>query len=483
MLVNELSPKEVFFYFEELSKIPRGSGNTVAVGDYCLEFAKQHNLKARKDAAGNVVIFKEGSKGYEEKDAVILQGHLDMVCEKETGCEIDMSRESIRLCTDGEKLWADGTTLGADDGIAVAYVLAILASDTIAHPPIQAVLTNDEEIGMLGARDLDTEGLTAKRLINLDSESEGIIYVSCAGGVRANCRVPVSFEACNKETASVFDFAVSGLEGGHSGIEIHKGHTNAIKLLASILIEAAQCTEIRLIDLNGGGKDNVIPKEANAKLLVKAAEKEKFLACMEENIVLWMQAIQEAEPNAKLELKESSAEVNKALDPVSTENALFALQMSPDGVYKMSRDIEGMVQTSLNLGMASLETDSLVYGYLIRSNTAAYKELLIKRVETFVSHLSGSVETRSDYPAWEYKKDSELREICISSFLKVYGYEPEVTSIHAGLECGILSGKLPRVDMISFGPTLKGVHTPDECMDVASAKRTWEYLLEILKDM
>lgn len=499
MDINELSPTEVFSYFQEICAIPHGSWNTGMIADYCLEFAKLHGLKARKDAADNVVIFKAGSSGYEDCEPVILQGHLDMVCEKEPDCDIDMSVQSIKACTDGKMVWADGTTLGADDGIAVAFILAVLASDTIAHPPIQAVLTSDEEIGMLGARDLDTSDLTAKRLINIDSESEGILYVSCAGGVRAECDIPVVYEDAvgwvsggeqddNASDAAgngqvCFEVKISGLAGGHSGVEIHKQHTNAIRLLASLLSHASGAADFRLVSLSGGGKENAIPKEAKAVVSVRSCDATTFEQSIKESADVWMQEISATEPHVKIEVGKADAAADKVLDFHSTENVIYALGLSPDGVYRMSQEIKGMVQTSLNLGTAYFDTDKLVYKYLIRSNTAAGKKLLLERVTTFVKHLSGKVVTMSDYPAWEYKSDSQLRKICVESFTNVYGHEPEVTSIHAGLECGILAGKMPGVDMISFGPTLESVHTPDECMDVASVERTWEYLMEILKSL
>ena len=486
MDINELSPSEVFSYFQEICAIPHGSGNTGMIADYCLEFAKLHGLKARKDTSDNVVIFKAGSSGYEDCEPVILQGHLDMVCEKEPDCDIDMSVQSIKVCTDGKMVWADGTTLGADDGIAVAFILAVLASDTIAHPPIQAVLTSDEEIGMLGARDLDTSDLTAKRLINIDSESEGILYVSCAGGVRAECDIPVVYEDAADWVADGAIDVQNGsvcFEAKISGVEIHKQHTNAIRLLASLLSHASGAADFRLVSLSGGGKENAIPKEAKAVVSVRSCDATTFEQSIKESEAVWMQEIRATEPYAKIEVEKTDAVADKVLDFHSTANVIYALWLSPDGVYKMSQEIKGMVQTSLNLGTAYLEDDKLVYKYLIRSNTAAGKKLLLERVTTFAKHLSGKVVTMSDYPAWEYKSDSQLRKICVDSFTNVYGHEPEVTSIHAGLECGILAGKMPGVDMISFGPTLESVHTPDECMDAGSVERTWEYLLEILKSL
>ena len=347
MDINELSPSEVFSYFQEICAIPHGSGNTGMIADYCLEFAKLHGLKARKDMSDNIVIFKAGSSGYEDCEPVILQGHLDMVCEKEPDCDIDMSVQSIKTCTDGKMVWADGTTLGADDGIAVAFILAVLASDTIAHPPIQAVLTSDEEIGMLGARDLDTSDLTAKRLINIDSESEGILYVSCAGGVRAECDIPVAYEdaagwmadgAIDVQNGSVcFEVKISGLAGGHSGVEIHKQHTNAIRLLASLLSHASGATDFRLVSLSGGGKENAIPKEAKAVVSVRSCDATTFEQSIKESEAVWMQEIRATEPHAKIELEKTDIAADKVLNSHSTANVIYALWLSPDGVYKMSQ--------------------------------------------------------------------------------------------------------------------------------------------------
>ena len=306
-------------------------------------------------------------------------------------------------------------------------------------------------------------------------------------------KIPVVYEdaadwvadgAIDVQNGSVcFEVKISGLAGGHSGVEIHKQHTNAIRLLASLLSHASGAADFRLVSLSGGGKENAIPKEAKAVVSVRSCDATTFEQSIKESADVWMQEISATEPHAKIELEKTDIAADKVLDSKSTANVIYALWLSPDGVYKMSQEIKGMVQTSLNLGTAYLDTDKLVYKYLIRSNTAAGKKLLLERVTTFAKHLSGKVVTMSDYPAWEYKSDSQLRRICVESFTNVYGHEPEVTSIHAGLECGILAGKMPGVDMISFGPTLESVHTPDECMNVASVERTWEYLLEILKSI
>ncbi len=483
MLISDLSPKEVFSYFKEISEIPHGSGNTDRIAQYCVDFAKSHNLLVRKDEANNVVIFKNGSMGYENKEPLILQGHIDMVCEKYATCHKNMEQESIDLCTDGERVWADGTTLGGDDGIAVAYILAILASDTIEHPPIQAVLTSDEEIGMLGAQALDTSDITARKLINIDSETEGVLFVSCAGGVRAQCEIELgSKKATSKDTHTVYEITVEGLQGGHSGVEIHKQHANAIKVLGSLLTGIQKECDIYVSNITGGGKENAIPKEATALISISSTYSSIFVKKCREYTSILQQEYKDVEPNISIRLDKK--DTNTDIYSLETsQNIIYVLGQAIDGVLRMSTQIQGMVETSLNLGTVFIKDNKLVYKYLIRSNTASGKQLLLDKVSAFAEYAGGKTITTSDYPAWEYSSDSKLRNIMIESFKSVYAREPEVTAIHAGLECGILSGKMPGVDMISFGPTLVDVHTPNEYMDVASVKRSWNYLLEVLRNI
>ena len=493
MDINELSPSEVFSYFQEICAIPHGSGNTGMIADYCLEFAKLHGLKARKDTSDNVVIFKAGSSGYEDCEPVILQGHLDMVCEKEPDCDIDMSVQSIKACTDGKMVWADGTTLGADDGIAVAFILAVLASDTIAHPPIQAVLTSDEEIGMLGARDFDTSELTAKRLINIDSENEGILYVSCAGGVRAECDIPVVYEdaadwvadgAIDVQNGSVcFEVKISGLAGGHSGVEIHKQHTNAIRLLASLLSHASGAADFRLVSLSGGGKENAIPKEAKAVVSVRSCDATTFEQSIKESEAVWMQEISATEPYAKIELEKTDIAADKVLDSKSTANVIYALWLSPDGVYRMSQEINGMVQTSLNLGVAELAEKTFAATYLIRSSSQSEKEYLTDKVGKMTEYLGGTYELKGVYPAWEFKKNSAIRDMLCESYNRLFNKEALVETMHAGVECGIMAAKIDDLDCVSFGPDIIDIHTVKEKLDIASTQRTWELITDVLKQL
>lgn len=482
MLLSELSPKEVFYYFQKLASIPHGSGNTDRIAEYCMEFAKEHGLKARRDTANNVVIFAGGTPGYEQSEPVILQGHLDMVCEREEGCELNMQKQGLEVCTDGVKVWARGTTLGGDDGIAVAYILAVLASETIAHPPIEALLTSDEEIGMLGARALDVSDLTGKRLINIDSEEEGVLCVSCAGGVRARLDIPFRTERVNGDANCAYRIAVSGLLGGHSGMEIHKQRENAIKLLGNVLASANRACTLSLVSVTGGGKENAIPKTAEATVCLPMNQAHMLEYSVAEFLKLMHQELSSTEPELLITAKPLKVP-KECMDLESTRRLIFALQQVPDGMQKMSPEIEGMVQTSLNLGVLLTENDHISLRYLIRSNTASGKQVVLEKVRAFTEYLGGTVTLQSDYPAWEYRVKSKLRETMIRTFEEVYKKAPEVTAVHAGLECGILAGKMMDIDMISFGPTLSNVHTPGESMDVASVQRSWKYLLKVLENL
>ena len=482
MLVSELSPREVFYYFQKLASIPRGSGNTDRVAEFCMNYAREHGLKARRDHANNVVIFATGTPGYEKSEPVILQGHLDMVCEQEPDCGIDMEKEGVEVCTDGVKVWARGTTLGGDDGIAVAYILALLATDNISHPPIEALLTSDEEIGMLGARELDVSDLTGKRLINIDSEEEGILYVSCAGGVRANIDIPFHKEHVDKDAGCAYRIVVSGLLGGHSGIEIHKHRENAIKLLGTVVSSANRACSLLMVDAAGGGKDNAIPKMAEATVCLPMNQADMLKNSVTEFLHLMRRELSATEPELLITVDPVDMP-EQCMDQESTRRLIFAMQQIPDGMQKMSPEIEGMVQTSLNLGILYTEDNHVSLRYLIRSNTASGKQLVADKVTAFAEYLGGTVTMQSDYPAWEYRKKSKLRETMIRTFEEVYQKAPEVTAIHAGLECGILAGKMMDIDMISFGPTLSNVHTPKESMDVASVQRSWQYLLKVLENL
>lgn len=482
MTIAQLEPKRVWHYFEQLSKIPRGSGNCERTGAFCIQKAKELGLEWEQDKAGNILIRKPATVGYEDMPGIILQGHMDMVCVKIEEKQIDFKSEGITVCTDGNNVWADGTTLGADDGIAIAYAFAVLESDDIAHPAIEVLLTVDEEIGLLGATDFDVSRLKGTRLINIDSEEEGVLTVSCAGGARAICHLPIKREPAKGETVLL---KVSNLQGGHSGVEIGKNRTNAIVLLGRILNYIESRCEIRLVELSGGVKENAIATDASAVIQVFDMEKTSALFEMYSKII--QRELENTEPTMELSFEsfkegEKIEKTKEMFSESTTRLAIFMLYHLPNGIWKMNPELEGLVQTSLNIGILSTKEDNIETWHSLRSSVASEKEELKERLSSLMRMLGGSVEFRAEYPAWEYKKDSALREICIEAYEKVYnGQKPEVVAIHAGLECGIFAGKKENLDCISFGPNLSDVHTTKETADVASIARVWEYLLEILR--
>jgi dipeptidase D len=477
--LGTIEAKQVFTFFQEITQIPHGSGNTERMAAYCMEFAKARNLRAVQDAGGNVVIYKQGTAGYENSQPVILQGHLDMVCAKAEGCKLDMTREGIHLCTDGTYIWADGTTLGADDGIAMAYMFAVLDSHEISHPPIEALFTNDEEIGMLGARSFDASLLSGKRLINMDSEEEGILTVSCAGGVRAYCEFALDFIPVERNMAAYL-ITVHGLKGGHSGIDMNKQRKSAHLLMGRVLQHIARTMEFGIAAIKGGEKTNVIPNYGEVIVCVDKKDAAAFLKeiCVYHGII--REELKLTEPDVKIEAAETHCP-EVCTDWESTRKVLFTLQQIPDGIQTMSPDIPNMVQTSLNMGELILENQTLKMGYLIRSNASTGKQLTVQKLQSFVDYLYGKVTFAADYPVWEYRPDSPLRDIMVEAYEQVYAHKPTISSIHAGLECGILSGKIPEADMVSFGPNLENVHTAKERMSISSAVRCWKYLVRVLE--
>ncbi len=475
MNICELTPNKVFKYFYEISQIPHGSGNTKAIAGYCLDFAKERGLRAIYDVGGNVAIFKDGTDGYENSEPVIIQGHLDMVCEKEPDCTIDMATEPLKLKTDGEWIWAEGTTLGGDDGIAIAYALALLDSDDIPHPPLEILLTRDEETGMFGATELDPTPLKGTRLINIDSEEEGIFTVGCAGGITAICSLPLEFTE-NKKPA--YKISVSGGKGGHSGVDINKYRINAIKLLADALNELNLKFNIGISSLTGGGKMNVIPSKA-AAVITTDDDITAFVSAFNEKIKKQVQA---AEPDIYI-CAESVSSPDKCTDKSSTDKLIFTLLQSPNGVQSMSADIPDAVSTSLNLGIADIKDSSLDFVFLLRSNSPFEKGLLQNKLTAFADFIGVKITLDADYPAWAYAPVSPLRDKMIEIYKKRYNAEPKIESIHAGLECGILSEKLGCSDIVSIGPDMEDIHSPKERLSIKSTERVWEFLLEVLKEL
>ena len=474
-VLSPLQPRAVFHYFEELCAIPHGSGNTKTVSDWCAAFAKARGLEYHQDALNNIIIIKEAAPGYEGAEPVILQGHLDMVCEKEPGCPKDLEREGLNLEADGDFVTARGTTLGGDDGIAVAMALALLDSRDLPHPRLEVVLTVDEEVGMLGAAALDVSPLRGKTLINLDSEEEGVFTVSCAGGNRTECILPVKREPF---PGAVLTVSVGGLTGGHSGTEIHRGRANANVLLGRCLRAVSARTELRLGEAAGGSKDNAIPTESRAQIVVSdEAAARAVLGELEADL---RREHRTTDPELFLRTEASSWE-GTPMDRTSTERAVCLLTCLPNGVQAMSGDIPGLVQTSLNLGILTTGAEELRACFSVRSSLGSQKEVLKDRLTCLTQALGGRTQYSGDYPAWEYREESPLRERMVQVFREQYGRAPKVEAIHAGVECGLLAGKIPGLDCVSIGPDLLEIHTPRERMSISSVQRVWAFLLEVLK--
>lgn len=477
--LSELKPEQVFRYFEEICSIPHTSHYEKELSDYCIRFARERGYDCTRDEMGNVIIIAEATPGYEDVEAVIVQGHLDMVGDKIDGCDIDMEKEGPRVYIDDDYIRADGTTLGGDNGIAVAYALALLdATDgSIPHPRVEVVLTVCEEVGLLGAAAMDLSSCQARRMLNIDSEVEGILTAGCAGGRRACCRIPVKRIS---RTGLSCRLELSGLIGGHSGMEIDKGRANAVVLLGRFLMLLKENMPYDLIALNAGVKENVIPKSGSAEILIAPDEKDILQMTIEKFREHMEAEYGKTDPIIHLGLAAEKTGTFSALDKDSLLRALTAFNLMPNGVQAMSMDLPGLVETSINTGIAELADDELILRQSIRSSVSSAKELISQRVALLAEQLGGQVDFKGDYPAWPYARTSKLRDQCVAVFKQQYGYEPKIELMHAGLECGIFSGKLPGLDCISFGPNLFDVHTPGEHASISSIARVWEYLKAIL---
>ena len=473
-----LEPASVFHYFEEICGIPHTSHHEKALSDYCVQFAKAHGLACRQDEMGNLLIKAPATPGYEKEPGLILQGHLDMVGDKTVDCPLDLEKDAIHPVVDGGYVCAEGTTLGGDDGIAVAYALAVLDAKDIPHPALEVVLTVCEEVGLLGASAMDFSDLEGRMLVNIDSEEEGVLTAGCAGGRRVECHLPI---ARVPVTGTAVKADVIGLVGGHSGTEIHKGRANAIALLGRWLtLLTENGVDYAALTLSGGAKENVIPKESSITLVLPAGITEGVHTAAAQFAAQVQAEYGMADPAIRLQLTEQGCGAFSALDADSTQRLRKALLLMPWGVQAMSMDVPGLVETSLNLGVAEMDEQEAILRFSIRSSVPSAKELLCCKVQTLTELLGGSVRFHGDYPAWTYARESALRDRCVAVYEAQYGEKPQIAAMHAGLECGILSGKIEGLDCISFGPNLLHVHTPNERADIASVARVWEYLKTIL---
>ncbi|MBQ8748191.1 MAG: aminoacyl-histidine dipeptidase [Oscillospiraceae bacterium] len=473
--LSGLEPKSVFTYFEKLCSIPHGSGNTKQISDYIVSFAKENQIRYIQDELNNILLFGEGTCGMEKHDPVIIQGHMDMVCEKDADCPIDMDKEGLDITHDGTYVFAKGTTLGGDNGIAVAYAMALLTDKSIPHPPLEVILTVDEETGMYGADGIDLSELRGRKMLNIDSEEEGIFTVSCAGGARVNLLLPVTRRAvygpCVKLT-------VAGLQGGHSGVEIHKNRANANKVMGEFLSRVQALMPVCITKLQGGAKDNAIPRSCEVTLVALGM----YIERINEVAAQLQKEIREQydEPDAIVRGDDVDALGGNALTTACSAKVIALLNAAPNGIESWSKDIAGLVQTSLNLGVVTLD-EELSLSWATRSSVNAERDALSEKLKALAVFHDARLEVSGIYPAWEYRKDSALRDTMVKTYTDMYGKAPEVVAIHAGLECGLLSEKLPGLDCVSIGPNMKDIHTSRERLEIASTKRTWEFILEILR--
>ena len=465
------SSEKALRFFEEFSKIPRGSGNTKAIADYLVDFAKARGLECYRDASDNVVIRKAATAGYEDRPGVILQGHTDIVALKNPDCPINMEKEGLDLYRDGDLLRARGTTLGGDDGVAMAYAMAILDSDDIAHPELEAVFTSDEEVGLLGATALDASVLRGRLLINIDSDEEGIFTVGCAGGARVDINLPVKVKT---HIGQIYTLSISGFKGGHSGVEIDKNRANAIKAMAEIL---SKLEDVKLGKASAGSADNAIPSDAQVIFTTKSPILE-----ISDVINSVAETLPEGETQKKfnLEMNISSA---KVIDVEASANILALISEMPNGVMRMMEDIEGLVETSLNMGILSLDGKALNLTISVRSAKGAEKAKLLDTIKDIAEKHGAGVSVRGQYPAWEYRKESHLRDVMCKVYSDMYGKDATVVTIHAGLECGIFSDKMEGLDCVSIGPDNKDIHTPEERLSLSSFNRVYEYIINVLKNI
>lgn len=475
-MLDELSPKLVFHYFEELTRIPRCSGSEQAVSDYLVEFAHHRRLEVIRDEARNVIIKKAASTGFEGSPAVIIQGHMDMVCEKSKDSEHDFAKDPIPLRIDGDFVRTNGTTLGADNGIAVAYGLALLDSSDIPHPPIELLITTAEETGMNGAFALDPGALAGTTLLNIDAENEGVLFVSCAGGVDLISEFDTRWEPAKNDGLLI---EVSGLKGGHSGLEIIRQRANAIKLLARVLDAARGAGHFAIASISGGTKSNAIAREAEAVITADGPVLEEIGAIVERMAADLAAEFATADPDLRV-VATTVGKVETQLDRASTARVIDFLVIAPNGVQSMSQDLENLVESSINLGVLEQVGHDIKMTISARSSVNSIREDLACRLEALARRVNSTSHRSAEYPAWQYEPDSPVRDLCVSVYKEVTGRDAKIEAIHAGLECGLLKQKLPDTDMISFGPNLYAVHTPDEHLSISSVASTWEFLTAVL---
>ena len=479
--LEDLRQQGIFKYFEAISNIPRESGNEKAISDYMVQFATDLGLQVKQDEAYNIYIKKPATKGYENAPTVILQGHMDMVCEKNKDTVHDFSTDGLDLYVDGDWLKARGTTLGADNGIAIAYQMAILADNTLEHPALECLMTTDEERGMTGVAALHPEYLQGRILLNLDTDVEGEFLVSCAGGAKVYMTFPKTQEAADERTET-YEVVINNLVGGHSGAEIHHERANAHILMGRYLEALRQKCDFALCEITGGTKDNVITRECDVKINI-LPENSHFI----NEVALEMAGIFKAEYSVQdPQIKVQVTKLDKVASNFTTElkdTLIDFLLIIPNGVMGYDKHMDGLVQTSLNLGIVQTEQEVIRFGSAVRSSVATRKWEVIHKLEALSRGFGANCTVTGDYPAWQYNATSKVRDLAVNLFEEMYNKSPKVTAIHAGLECGFISEKLPGLDMISFGPNVKDIHSPQERASISSMESVYAYLVKLLEKL
>lgn len=477
-VLKDLNPTLVFKYFEEISQVPRGSGDEERISEFLVNFAKELNLEVVQDEHLNVIIRKPATAGYEKCPGVILQGHMDMVCEKNKDVDHDFEKDPIELKIVDDMIYANGTTLGADNGIAVAMSMAVLASNDLAHPALEVLITSNEEAGMTGANGLDGSLLKGKYIINLDSEEEGFLLVSCAGGNRSYATLPLTYKNI-EDNKQAFMIEVKGLLGGHSGMDIVKQRANSNVTMGRVL--NLLDVDFDLVEVNGGSKNNAIPRECEAVVAVNKDQAENLKANVAKIEEILKNEFKTTDPGLEVVVKEATAD--KAITDECKAKAMLLLNFIPNGIQTVSKDIEGLVESSSNLGVVKTENDVMSFESAVRSSVATLRENLNNKTKMLCNTVNANFENTDGYPAWEYAKNSKLEELCVDVYEKLEGKKPIITAIHAGLECGLLLDKMPGCEAISMGPDMFEVHTPNEHLSIPSVKNVYEFLLAVLKSM
>ena len=476
-ILGHLEPKGVFKYFEEICGIPHGSGNTALMTEYLMKFAADRGIWARRDEIGNVVMRKPATPGYEEVPGVIIQGHMDMVAVKTPDSSKDMAVEGLDLAVDGDYVYAVNTSLGGDDGIAVAYGLAVMDAKDLEHPEVELIITVDEETGLFGAKAIDISDIKGRRFLNIDSEEEGIFLTSCAGGARVKGALPVDMASVNGQKIMV---AVKGLQGGHSGVDIHRERGNALHLLARTLHHASKAVPFHIAAFHGGTVENAIPREAFAEVVLAAEDAAKFTVNVKEIEEALKAEYATRDAGIYVEIMEEAEDAYAVYSKESTANLLHLLVAAPVGVQAMSQDVAGLVETSLNLGVVESDDQAVTVQYSVRSSVESAKTALLEKLEIIFKMVGASFKTSGEYPGWAFRVDSPLRDKMVRVYEEMYGVKPEIQAIHAGLECGLFTKKIDGLDSISIGPNMHNVHTSEETLEVGSVQRTWEFLCRVI---